>query len=201
MGAATDPAPLHREIATAYGEAHRHYHTLEHIARVLALWDTMRAGPREPDEVELALWLHDLVYDPRAADNEERSARQAERSLGEAGIAPDRIARIAGLILATRHLEEGPPPGGDARWVLDVDLCILGAPPAEFARYERQVREEYRFRSEAEWRAGRRRVLGAFLARPRIFLTAECAHLEGRARRNLARALRALGGAPPAARE
>ena len=39
-------------------------------ARTLGLFDGVRDRLRRPAESELAVWLHDVVYDPRAADKE-----------------------------------------------------------------------------------------------------------------------------------
>jgi predicted metal-dependent HD superfamily phosphohydrolase len=190
LGARSDPRPPHAAVLARYAEPHRAYHTGEHIARVLTLLDRARPRLREPDEAELAVWLHDLVYDPRAADNEERSAEIAARWLAEGGVEAARADRVRGLILVTRHA--GPPDEGDARYVVDADLTILGAEPADFDRYEDQVRREYAFRSDAEWRAGRVRILSAFLDRPRIYLTPEFARFERPARDNLARSIARL---------
>ena len=190
LRARSDPRPLHAAVLARYAEPHRAYHTAEHIARVLTLLDRAQPRLREPDEAELAVWLHDLVYDPRAADNEERSAEIAARWLAEGGVEAARADRVRALILVTRHA--GPPDEGDARYVVDADLTILGAEPADFDRYESQVRREYAFRSDAEWRAGRVRILRAFLDRPRIYLTPEFARFEKPARDNLARSIARL---------
>jgi predicted metal-dependent HD superfamily phosphohydrolase len=189
LHARSDPRPLHAAVLDRYSEPHRAYHTGEHIARTLTLFDGARAHLTEPDEAELAVWLHDLVYDPRAADNEERSAEIAARWLAEGGVEAARADRVRVLILATRH---AALPEGDARYVVDADLTILGAEPADFDRYEGQVRREYAFRSDAEWRAGRVRILRAFLDRPRIYLTPEFARFEKPARDNLARSIARL---------
>jgi predicted metal-dependent HD superfamily phosphohydrolase len=196
LGARSDPRPLHAIVLARYAEPHRAYHTDEHIARTLTLFDGVRRHLRQPDEAELAVWLHDLVYDPRAADNEARSADLAAGWLAEGGADAARGERVRALILATRHA--APPEEPDARYVVDADLSILGAAPADFDRYELQVREEYRFRSEAEWRAGRSRLLRGFLDHPRLFLTPEFAVFEAPARANLARSLARLevGGTP-----
>ena len=78
--------------------------------------------------------------------------------------------------------------------MVDADLSILGAPPDEFDRYEGQIRREYAFVPEAEWRERRPRILRRFLDRPRIFETPEFARLEAPARSNLSRSTRAARG-------
>lgn len=202
LGARSDPRPIHQEIRRAYGEPHRHYHTLEHVGRVLELLDTVRARLIRPAEAELALWLHDVIYHPRGGDNEARSAAYAQDLL-QAGQVDRRVGdRVAALILATRHVAGAVPAAGaagagpDTAYVLDTDLSILGAPPPEFDRYEGQVRREYGYRTDEEWRQGRARVLGMFRERDRIYVTPEFAHLEAPARANLARALGRLEAVP-----
>lgn len=190
LGVRTDPRPLHVAVRARYAEPHRAYHTGEHIARTLTLLDGVRGRLHRPDEAELAVWLHDVVYEPRAADNEARSADLAAAWLAEGGADAARGERVRALILATRHA--GPPTEHDARYVVDADLAILGAAPADFDRYEIQVREEYRFRSEAEWRMGRARLLRRFLDQPQLFLTPEFAVLDAPARANLARSIARL---------
>jgi predicted metal-dependent HD superfamily phosphohydrolase len=66
------------------------------------------------------------------------------------------------------------------------DLELLGASPARFAEYERQVRSEYAHVPDAAFRAGRARILKGFLARERLYGT-QVFHdaLEERARGNL----------------
>jgi predicted metal-dependent HD superfamily phosphohydrolase len=200
LGARSDPRPIHQEIRRAYGEPHRHYHTLEHVGRVLELVDTVRHRLARPDEVELALWLHDVIYHPRAADNEERSAAYAQDLLHGGQVDPRVGERVAALILATRHVAGAAPAAVsddlDTAYVLDTDLSILGAPEAEFDRYEAQVRREYAYRTDEEWRQGRMRVLTMFQGRPRIYITEAFAYLEAPARANLARSLARLAAAP-----
>jgi predicted metal-dependent HD superfamily phosphohydrolase len=194
LGARSDPRPLHATIERAYAEPHRHYHTLAHVGRVLEWVDEVLDQLHHPDEAKLAVWLHDVVYDPRATDNEERSAVVAETWLDAARLPEEMGTRVRGLILATRHAT--PPEEHDARYVVDADLAILGADPGAFDRYEAQVRQEHAFRPEAEWRERRARLLRGFLDRPRLYLTPEFAALEAPARANLERSLRRLSNHP-----
>ena len=70
---------IFHDLTARYAEPQRAYHTMEHVTECLSHFDTARHLLARPDEVELALWFHDAVYDPRRGDNEEQSARLAER--------------------------------------------------------------------------------------------------------------------------
>ena len=184
LGARPDPGPTHSVLCGAYSAPHRHYHTLDHVAHVLTAFDGVRRCLAEPDAAEMALWLHDLVYDTHATDAEAQSAAQARILLGHAGIKPEVGSRVADLILVTDHAADQEDP--DARYVMDADLAILGAPDADFQRYELQIREEYSWVPEATYRARRAVLLRKFLERSYIYQTPEFRHLEPRARINLA---------------
>src|SRR5260370_33672763 len=62
------------EICKHYAEPGRFYHTLDHVQNVLEIVESLGSHGRNPNAVKLAGWLHDLIYDSRASDNEERSA-------------------------------------------------------------------------------------------------------------------------------
>lgn len=186
-----DPA-VWDELVARYGEKGRHYHTLEHVAECLAGLDAWRGFAERPEEVELALWFHDVVYVPWKGNNEERSAELAGGWLERMGVARERRQRIAALILATKKHE---PAGGDRGLVLDLDLSILGAPPERFDRYEEQIRKEYAFVPGPLYRRKRREILEELLARPALYNHApiRAAH-EAQARANLHRLVAALRG-------
>jgi len=197
LGLPADTACLDRLLAAygeSYGESHgesaRHYHTAQHLAECLDLFAQHAHLARRPGEAAIALWFHDAVYVPLAKDNEARSAAWAASALTVAGAAPDVIARVQALVLATQHHAALDDP--DTCLVVDIDLAILGAPPARFAEYERQVRAEYAAVPPDEYGRKRRDVLARFLARPAIYRTAALhARFEGQARSNLAHALAA----------
>jgi len=193
LGADPVPNGLYNQLVAAYSEPHRHYHTLQHLRACLAHFDAAASLAQHPAQVELALWFHDAVYDPRCADNEERSAEWAWRSILAAGCGEEAAQRVQSLVLATRGHEASGDP--DAQLLLDIDLAILGAAPARFDEYEQQIRAEYAHVAETQFRAGRAQVLSAFLERPRIYLTAAFHDaLEHRARANIGRSLEALQG-------
>ncbi len=191
LAAQSPVADLLNDLSTRYGEKHRHYHTLEHLDACLRHLADMRALAQRPDEVALALWFHDAVYDIGASDNEQRSADWARAALMAAKGAPDAAARVHALILVTRH--DHAPQTPDQRVLLDVDLAILGAPPAVFDAYEQQILREYQAVPQAAFRSNRRRILQSFLDRPRIYHTPHFHDLrEAQARTNLGRSIRGL---------
>ena len=87
---ASIPAGWYERLTAAYAEPHRHYHNQQHIAECLAEFDQARHLALQPEAVELALWFHDAVYDPKAGDNEEQSAALAQRCLTK----PERAERL-----------------------------------------------------------------------------------------------------------
>ena len=153
------------EIRAHYESAGRHYHTLDHVRHVLDTATSLAAHTRHANAVYLAAWLHDVIYDSRASDNEERSADYAVRLCERLGI-PDG-ERVAALILATKTHTAGDDP--DAQVLVDADLAILGADEAAYLRYAENIRKEYAWVPDDAYRAGRRRVLESFLGRPKLF--------------------------------
>lgn len=182
---------LHAELRRRYSEAHRAYHTLHHLAECLGLLEQARGQGPEAAELEIALWFHDAVYEPRRSDNEQRSADWARRELRRAGATVAQQDRIGALVTVTAH--DGEPQTDDEALMSDIDLAILGSGPARFEEYEQQVRSEYQHLPLQLYRAGRRKLLGDFLARPRIYLTADFfEQREEAARRNLQRSVERL---------
>ncbi|MGL6291666.1 MAG: HD domain-containing protein [Silanimonas sp.] len=183
------PAGLQARLVAAWSEPQRHYHTLQHLTECLAHVDAALALARAPGEVEIALWFHDVVYDPKAKDNERRSADWAARELAAAGVAPASVARVVALVMATCH--DAQPVDADQRLLVDIDLAILGTSPERFAEYDEQIRAEYAWVPGFVYRFKRRQVLRGFLERVPLFQTAHFRErLETPARLNLAAATR-----------
>jgi predicted metal-dependent HD superfamily phosphohydrolase len=179
-------------LVRAYAEPHRFYHTLEHLREVLLGISVIESVAEHRSAVDWAGWFHDVVYDPRAHDNEERSAEIAARELKRIGVNETEIALVRELILATRHAE-GPDPKPDFQVLLDADLGILGSPPPRYQRYAADIRREYAHVPDADYRKGRTAVLTRFLERPRIYHTATMfENHEQQARVNLASEIEAL---------
>jgi predicted metal-dependent HD superfamily phosphohydrolase len=183
------PHEAFEHLNAAYSQPHRKYHTVQHLRECFALYDSIPASPAKTVHVELALWFHDVVYDPKATDNEAASAAWAEGLLRSAGLPLDTQQRVARLIELTRHAAT-PPEGDEEQLLVDVDLQILGASPQRFAQYEAQVRLEYHWVPEEHFRQARVALLKQFQSRPYIFQTRVIRGLlEEQARQNLARTI------------
>lgn len=172
----------------AWSDPERGYHGVRHLRECMALWMLWRGEARCPWTVALALWFHDAIYDPRAGDNEQRSAAWAARELVGAGVSASRAQEVYDLVMMTSH--DGAPAAAegnrDADLLLDIDLAILGSDEGRFAAYEAGVREEYAWVPGPVYRARRAAVLAGFLARERIYRTeAARQRFETQARRNL----------------
>jgi predicted metal-dependent HD superfamily phosphohydrolase len=188
LGAAEVDEDLYHRLVACWSEAHRRYHTMQHLGECLAQFEAVRSDAQRPGEIVLGLWFHDAFYDPKRADNEARSAHWARLCVLQAGLGADVADRVHALVMATCH--DVMPVDADAQLLVDVDLSILGAAPPRFDESDEQIRAEYAHMPDEEYRAGRRKVLLNFLSRPRLYSTEFFySKLEARARDNLTRAL------------
>ncbi|MYS20901.1 Predicted metal-dependent phosphohydrolase, HD superfamily [Streptomyces sp. DvalAA-14] len=190
---APDPVPYGQNLLERWAEPQRRYHTLDHLLAVLTRATELTAHADDPDAVALAAWFHDAVYRPDRSENEERSAKLAERALPEVGVDGSRTQEVARLVRLT--VTHDPGDGDRNGEVLcDADLAVLAGDPADYAAYAADVREEYAFVPDDLFRTGRAEILARLLALPHLFRTGYGrAHWEAVARRNLGTELELLG--------
>ena len=158
------------DLAEAYGEDGRIYHTLIHIQHAWGIANQLQSVATDFTAVQLAIWFHDVVYDPRRSDNEAQSAAYTRRVLQPLGVAEDLLDTVADLILATKN-HETAVPDPNKFVVIDADLAVLSAPPQQYDAYARAIRREYSFVPDEAYRAGRTAVLRRFLARSPFYFT------------------------------
>lgn len=169
-GGGPDPVPYAENLLARWQEPQRHYHTLTHLTAVLDHVDVLEEYATDPDVVRLAAWFHDAVYLPERSENEERSARLAERALAEAGVPEGKTAEVARLVrLTVTH--DPADDDRDGQVLCDADLAILAAPPSAYAAYTAAVREEYHFVPNDAFRSGRAAILRQLIDLPRLFRT------------------------------
>lgn len=182
-----------------YTAPERHYHTLSHVNECSNLlhWMLPPEDPETPERVrdrqaaELALWYHDLVFDPKLQNNEELSAAILRDHARELNLDATLVGVACTAIMATRH--KAMPTTEVDKLVVDIDLNILRVPTPRFDHYERQIREEYAFVPDPIWIVGRSKVLQEFLDRDWIYSTPMYRRMyEGDARENIKRSLARL---------
>ena len=178
----------YERLRAHYAESQRAYHTLEHIRSCLELLDSVESELEDARTLELALWYHDVIYNPRAGDNEEQSAQMAIEELAELGEPEACQQEVARMIRVTQHPSE--PRTEDDCYLLDIDLSMLGADPEAFDEYERQIRFEYQWVPWVAYRNKRAEVLRLFLEQQAIYRTRPFRETrEEQARRNIRNAL------------
>jgi len=154
----------------AYLSTPRFYHTFDgHINDCLIEFEPVRYLCGHPDEVEMSIWTHDIVYDTHLTDNEERSAQLAYEISKEIGMSDSFAERTFNLVLATKHIEI--PQDIDAQILVDIDLAPFGKPPEEFREDVENIRKEYEWVKEDQFNSRRAILLRRFLDRPYIYST------------------------------
>ena len=173
------------DLTAAYASTDRFYHNLAHIQQVLDTIDLMRSLSQNLAALEFAAWFHDVIYNPKAKDNEEKSAAYAADVLTDIVISPETIDSAVNLILTTKN-HQAIENSIDSQIFLDADLSILGASETEYRNYAVAIRQEYYWLSEGEYRTGRKQVLEILLKRERIYFTEQMfTTLEEKARQNI----------------
>lgn len=160
------------QIVESYSNPNRYYHNLEHINHVLEVIQTLESQTQnlETKSVQLAAWFHDIVYDTKAKDNEEKSGDRAVEVLSSLSIPSNVIKNVKRLILTTQN-HQASTNDCDAQVLLDADLAILGSSASKYSKYTQAIRQEYIWVPEVEYFAARKRILQNFLQRENIYFT------------------------------
>lgn len=158
-----------------YRESHRHYHDLQHIDACFTWFDQVQDTLDNPLGVALAIWFHDIIYDVRRSDNEEKSAQYAVTALTNFVVSTTLVQQVYELVLLTRHPSKpshaltGLVSQHDQALFLDIDLTILGQGDAIYTGYEKSIRAEYQHVPLWLYKLGRKRLLKQFLGQQRIY--------------------------------
>lgn len=189
-----DPDRIFGEVSGRYGEPHRRYHTPQHIHHCLGQFDLAADLLDDRDAVELALWFHDVVWEPGSAPgaNEKESADLFVNRLGDA-LAEEFRDTVYRLVMVTVHPSEPATP--DEGYMVDIDLSSFGLPWEEFRRDSQAVRDELTHLTDEEFFPKQHRFLRMLLSRERFFVTDFFAErYERTVRDNIERLLRETGG-------
>lgn len=183
-------------LRNRYNAPGRTYHNWAHIQALLGHFESASGVLKDPAAVEIALYYHDVVYNPMSPTNE---ADSADIMLAEmTGRADAGELSTADLIVRATAAHEVPDGTlssivQDCELFLDMDLSILGATPEVFDAFDTAIRHEFHVVPDKVFYPRRRDVLSGFLARERIYLTERFHELyDTKARANLSRVVEAL---------
>ena len=160
---------LWEEITTNYSSSKRHYHTLHHVEAIINELTPFKASISDWDMLLFSAFYHDVIYNMRSGDNEEKSAELAEKRLQSLAVPAGHSNRCKKQILMTKtHQRTGDH---DTDIFTDADLSILGKDPDTYTQYTRQVRKEYWLYPDIIYNTGRKKVLQHFLNMDHIYKT------------------------------
>lgn len=153
------------ELTKAYLEPHRKYHTLDHITR---MFNTIRDYKLQVTEEQVvAIWYHDVIYNPQSFVNEKMSALVMRNHFKN--LESDESVSIIETII--HDTEKHIPTHPQSRLVIDLDLMGLADRFDQYMDTGKLIRMEYAHSSNEQWKQGRRAFIEKFLNRDHIFHT------------------------------
>ena len=193
------PQEQQKKILQYYQRPLRSYHNLNHIQEMFiqfrevhnqSLWSS-------PNEIYMALLYHDAIYEYGAKDNEEQSARLAQKDI--LAHQADQKLNISYITQLIRHTAQhgsltASELTDDEKLFLDCDMAIVGASTQRYQEYEEQIQQEYtQVYVSFLYRMGRKRFLKKLLRAERIFFsTLFHEKYDKQARKNIETALQKL---------
>lgn len=185
-GSSDNSAAVYQRIVDGYREPWRYYHTLAHIEQCLVMFEQCKSLTSNPDALELAVWFHDVVFEPGKPDNEKRSA-ELYLQLSEA-VHDDSIrGLVERLIMATLH-DGSSLQDDDGVYMVDIDLSSFGLSWDDFLSDSQHLRLEDSRLSDAEYYRKKSSFQTCLLAKERFYRSDYFfERLETQARANLAR--------------
>lgn len=114
-----------------YDEEHRYYHNIDHIVDMVSNAKDLNILT---DDLFLAIVFHDIIYDPRATDNEEKSAALFSKYFSN--------TLIENAILETKSHKYSSDL---SKQLCDLDLNVLHSDFKTFMDFEHKIFKEYQF--------------------------------------------------------
>jgi len=174
------------EIKTSYSDPNRYYHTLKHLEYIYTSLENIEID----SVIEFSIFYHDIIYDVKKNNNEEKSAFLAKKRLAELNVSQKIQNEVFELILKTKTHQTTSQKDS---LFLDADLTILASPKKIYQNYIYNIRKEYTLYSDKVYNNGRKEVLKFFLKQERLY-SSDYFHrrYEKIARKNLESELKSL---------
>jgi pantetheine-phosphate adenylyltransferase len=151
-------------FSSIYNQNTKKYHNLNHVKHCIKEWQEVYNKLHDPEEVLLSLFYHDFIYDPKSDKNEERSV---DRFVNDFPVSVNTINlkgdKIKQLIMATKDHIIKKEYDEDFKYMVDIDLAILGSETDVYDEYAKAIRLEYNHVSDEEYKKGRLQFLDSFV--------------------------------------
>lgn len=144
-----DPTLINR-----YDEPQRFYHTLDHVIEILEYFK--RYGALDNDVLFLSAVFHDIIYNPKALDNELKS----KRLFKEVFSGPKEVKEEVELIIADTQTHETTSPLSAV--FQKADIAVFDKPFEGLLDYENKIFKEFQYADWKLYRPERIRVLQQF---------------------------------------
>jgi predicted metal-dependent HD superfamily phosphohydrolase len=159
-------------------EETRFYHTVMHLWELLKylLILTEHHGMQSETNVDnlqvirLAIFFHDIIYNPQSTSNEVDSARLFEEFAQQTNLPADLVATVVEYILATQT-HHSSKKDASLQTFLDLDMAVLGKDLAAYKSYAHLIRQEFIHIPEAVYCEKRADFLEVVLQQEHIFAT------------------------------
>lgn len=149
------------DILERYNESHRYYHTIDHIINMIYYTKKLDSDIN----LFLAIVFHDIIYDPKRNDNEERSVEYFKKEMIGSKFYDEESVHfntnfdadlICKMIMDTKNHEDTT---GHSQPLIDADLEIFKGDFKELLETEEQIFKEYQFVDWNEYKKKRIQVL------------------------------------------
>jgi pantetheine-phosphate adenylyltransferase len=141
-------------ILDIWNESHRHYHNLNHLNDLIRQINEDFADgeidQKEREKLTLVALFHDLIYDPKRNDNEEKSAEMFYRLCSEKYNLD--LIEVNQIILDTKIHKPTSPL---SQKFIDYDMDICRRDFDELLDWEIGIRNEYNMYNDDEYKKGR----------------------------------------------
>jgi len=187
------------QIILLHSNPKRKYHTLCHLEEMFGYLDLAvpflskdKSSECKIAVVTMAIFFHDIIYEPKCSMNEEKSAEMFTKFSHEmlnSFCTKAHIQRVLNYILATKThvLDERHKEDEYLCIFLDADMAVLGKHSPAYSVYAGLVREEYYFVERELYCSKRAEILTNFLEKTKYIFSWDKMRigLEMRARENL----------------
>lgn len=181
-----------------YNKSDRHYHNFDHIRDMLKKFEKHKKSFEDPLAVELAIWFHDIIYNPLSKLNEDASADLAYSLIMKLN-KPQLAEKVRQLVMFTKwdsdwfyssdvdeikkHLSEA---SYDFLLLRDMDWSGLGSSTKTYETNSRHLRAEVPFLNDLEYTEKRLVFLNIITVLPRpLYCTKQYRELGSKATQNI----------------